>query len=57
LPVGKMTEGPNTSWPKTQPKQNTYCYLHPIIMMEYVCAGEVRFPFAYHSSFLITNLK
>jgi len=24
-------------------QRNTYCYLQPMVMMEYVCVGEVRF--------------
>jgi len=50
LPVGRMTEGPNTSWPKGQPQQNTYCYLHPMVTMEYVCAREVRFTLSLQQS-------
>jgi len=43
LPIVRKADGQNTSCPKGQLHQNTYLYLHVMVMMEYVCAGEVRF--------------
>ena len=42
LLIGRKADGQNTSCPNAQRRQNTYFYLHPMIMMKYVCAGEVR---------------
>jgi len=39
-PDGQNTN--NTNCPKGQLQHNPYCYLHPMIMMEYVCAREKR---------------